>query len=225
MSSSLVDRSPAVATRAPALDEGAGPRTSLAVKRIGDVILALTGLLLLSPLLVLIAIAIRAEDGGPVLFRQERLGRGGVPFRVVKVRTMGVDAERRKAGLLGANESSGLLFKMRSDPRITAVGRWLRRTSLDELPQLLNVLTGEMSLVGPRPLPVLDPAAYTGDAVRRFEVRPGITGLWQVSGRSDLDWDDAVRLDVRYVDEWSLGLDLRILLATLPAVVRGSGAY
>jgi lipopolysaccharide/colanic/teichoic acid biosynthesis glycosyltransferase len=222
MSSTLVDRRPVAGAWAP---PPRASRASLRVKRVLDVVLAVSGLLVLAPLLLLIAVAIRAEDGGPVLFRQERLGRGGASFLVYKLRTMGVDAEQRKADLLEGNESTGLLFKMRSDPRITRVGRWLRRTSLDELPQLLNVVRGDMSLVGPRPLPVLDRAAYTGDAVRRFEVRPGITGLWQVSGRSDLDWDDAVRLDARYVDEWSLRLDLRIALATLPAVVRGSGAY
>jgi lipopolysaccharide/colanic/teichoic acid biosynthesis glycosyltransferase len=138
---------------------------------------------------------------------------------------MGVDAERRKVGLLDANESSGLLFKMRSDPRVTAVGRWLRRTSLDELPQLLNVLLGQMSLVGPRPPLPSEVAVYADDVRRRLAVKPGMTGLWQVSGRSDLPWEEAVRLDLRYVENWSLSLDLVILLRTMTAVVRSSGAY
>ncbi|MGH3728844.1 MAG: sugar transferase [Micromonosporaceae bacterium] len=189
-----------------------------------DRLVAAIGLVLLSPLLVATAIMIRATSPGPVFFRQARVGREGKKFYVWKFRTMYVDAEERLAQLVDQNESDGLLFKMRNDPRITPLGRWLRRTSVDELPQLVNVLMGEMSLVGPRPLPAED-GDFLGDVRRRLLVRPGITGLWQVSGRSDLSWDDAVRLDLYYVDNWSLTFDLVILWRTLSAVVRSTGAY
>ena len=154
-----------------------------------------------------------------------RVGKDGRPFRLYKFRTMVVEAERQKASLELHNEGAGVLFKIRDDPRITKIGTRLRRWSLDELPQLINVLLGQMSLVGPRPaLP--DEAAKYGDYVRRrLAVRPGITGLWQIHGRSDLSWDEAVRLDLRYVENWSLALDLLILWKTWPAVARGHGAY
>jgi lipopolysaccharide/colanic/teichoic acid biosynthesis glycosyltransferase len=153
------------------------------------------------------------------------VGRDGRAFTVYKFRTMVMDAEQRKAELAASNDNDGVLFKMRRDPRITKVGTWLRRWSLDELPQLLNVVRGDMSLVGPRPaLP--DEAARYGDYVRRrLVVKPGLTGLWQVNGRSDLSWEESVRLDLRYVENWSLVLDLQILWKTLSAVWRGSGAY
>jgi exopolysaccharide biosynthesis polyprenyl glycosylphosphotransferase len=183
-------------------------------------------LLVLAPVFAVLAIAIRVTGPGPVFFRQLRVGKNGGTFRVWKFRTMVVDAEVRKAELATLNESGGgVLFKMRRDPRITRVGGWLRRWSLDELPQLINVVTGEMSLVGPRPALPSETERYEYDMQRRLKVRPGITGLWQVSGRSDLPYDEAVRLDVRYVENWSVALDLQILWKTAFAVIRGSGAY
>jgi exopolysaccharide biosynthesis polyprenyl glycosylphosphotransferase len=193
-------------------------------KAVLDRVLAAAALVLLAPVLVPVAILVRLDSRGPALFRQVRIGREGREFRVVKFRTMYVDAEARLAELRERNETDGLLFKISDDPRVTRVGRFLRRTSIDELPQLLNVLRGDMSLVGPRPLPVKD-SDFTGDVRRRLLVRPGITGLWQVNGRSDLSWDDAVRLDLYYVENWSIALDLAILLRTVGAVVRGTGAY
>ncbi len=199
--------------------------SSRVLKHALDRVAAFVGLAVLAPVLLAIALAVRLGDGGPALFKQQRLGQGGVPFVVFKFRTMRVDAEQELERMLDDNESDGLLFKLRNDTRVTRVGAWLRALSLDELPQLLNVLRGEMSLVGPRPLPVLDVSSYEGAAARRFEVRPGITGLWQVSGRSELGWDDAVRLDLQYVDTWALRTDFDILLRTIPAVLRGTGAY
>lgn len=193
-------------------------------KAVLDRALAAAALVLLAPLLVPVAIAVRLGSPGPALFRQVRIGRDGREFRVVKFRTMYVDAEQRLSELLQRNETDGLLFKITDDPRITRTGRFLRRTSIDELPQLLNVLRGDMSLVGPRPLPVKD-SDFTGDTRRRLLVRPGITGLWQVNGRSRLGWEDAVRLDLYYVENWSIALDLAILLRTVGAVVRGTGAH
>jgi exopolysaccharide biosynthesis polyprenyl glycosylphosphotransferase len=192
-------------------------------KSVLDRIVASTLLVVLLPVLLPAALAIRLTSRGPVLFRQTRIGRDGREFTVIKFRTMYRDAEQRLAELTGRNESDGLLFKIRDDPRITPSGRFLRRTSVDELPQLLNVVRGDMSLVGPRPLPVKD-ADFTGDVRRRLLVRPGITGLWQVNGRSRLSWEDAVRLDLYYVENWSISLDLAILLRTVSAVVRGTGA-
>jgi exopolysaccharide biosynthesis polyprenyl glycosylphosphotransferase len=193
-------------------------------KNLLDRVVAFLGLLILSPILATIAIGIKLSDRGPVFFRQSRVGREGKTFRVWKFRTMYVDAEERLAALVDQNESDGLLFKIRNDPRITPLGRFLRASSLDELPQLINVLLGEMSLVGPRPLPAED-GDFLGDVRRRLLVRPGITGLWQVSGRSDLSWDDAVRLDLYYVDNWSLTFDLTIMWRTIGVVLRTKGAY
>jgi exopolysaccharide biosynthesis polyprenyl glycosylphosphotransferase len=193
-------------------------------KNMMDRVVAALGLLLFSPLFVAIAIAIKISDAGPVFFRQARVGREGTTFRVWKFRTMYADAEERRAALLDQNESDGQLFKIKDDPRIFPLGRLLRASSLDELPQLINVLSGEMSLVGPRPLPAED-GDYLGDVRRRLLVRPGITGLWQVSGRSDLSWDEAVRLDLYYVDNWSLAYDLNILWRTVGVVLRRKGAY
>ena len=192
-------------------------------KAVLDRALAAAALVLLAPVLVLVAAAIRLDSRGPALFRQVRIGRAGHEFRVVKFRTMYVDAEQRLVELVERNETDGLLFKITDDPRITRIGRFLRRTSIDELPQLLNVLLGDMSLVGPRPLPVKD-SDFTGDVRRRLLVRPGMTGLWQVNGRSQLSWEDAVRLDLYYVENWSIALDLAILLRTVGAVLRGTGA-
>jgi exopolysaccharide biosynthesis polyprenyl glycosylphosphotransferase len=194
------------------------------VKNLIDRVCAAIGLLLLSPILLIIALGIRISDPGPVFFRQPRVGHEGRTFRVWKFRTMYQDAEERKATLEELNESDGMLFKMKKDPRIFSFGGKLRATSLDELPQLINVLKGEMSLVGPRPLPA-DDGDYLGDVRRRLLVRPGITGLWQVSGRSDLSWDEAVRLDLYYVDNWSLTYDLSILWRTIWVVLRRKGAY
>jgi exopolysaccharide biosynthesis polyprenyl glycosylphosphotransferase len=193
-------------------------------KNLLDRFVAAVGLLVFSPVMVAIAIGIKSGDHGPVFFRQRRVGREGKIFSVWKFRTMYVDAEERRATLTDQNESDGLFFKIKDDPRITPFGRFLRASSLDELPQLINVLLGEMSLVGPRPLPAED-GDYLGDVRRRLLVRPGITGLWQVSGRSDLSWDDAVRLDLYYVDNWSLTFDLTIMWKTIGVVLRSKGAY
>ncbi|ROS65372.1 Undecaprenyl-phosphate galactose phosphotransferase WbaP/exopolysaccharide biosynthesis polyprenyl glycosylphosphotransferase [Curtobacterium sp. PhB172] len=194
-------------------------------KRVLDVLGAGTGLLLLAPVLAVIAVIIRLDDRGPVFFRQTRVGRGGEEFSILKFRTMCVDAEARMAALQAANEGAGPLFKMKDDPRVTRVGAFLRKTSLDELPQLWNVLTGSMSLVGPRPALPREVALYEDFADRRLLVTPGITGLWQVSGRSDLDWADGVRLDLHYVENWSFLHDLVILARTVPSVLRSRGAY
>ncbi|MFI7541166.1 sugar transferase [Actinoplanes sp. NPDC049599] len=195
------------------------------VKDLVDRIGALSLLGLFGPLLLAVALCVRVTSRGPVLFRQVRVGRDGSEFRIFKFRSMYVDAEARLAELRHLNEHDGVLFKMRDDPRVTPVGRWLRRLSLDELPQLLNVIAGQMSLVGPRPPLPSEVAMYADDVRRRLAVKPGMTGLWQVSGRSDLSWEEAVRLDLRYVENWSLSLDLVILLRTMTAVVRSSGAY
>ncbi|GAA4593436.1 exopolysaccharide biosynthesis polyprenyl glycosylphosphotransferase [Actinoplanes octamycinicus] len=195
------------------------------VKDVVDRVGALLLLILFAPLLLGVALWVRLTSRGPVLFRQVRVGRDGQMFRIFKFRSMYLDAEARLAELRHLNEHDGVLFKIRDDPRVTPVGRWLRRFSLDELPQLLNVLSGQMSLVGPRPPLPTEVAAYADDVRRRLAVKPGMTGLWQVSGRSDLSWEEAVRLDLRYVENWSLSLDLVILLRTMTAVVRSSGAY
>ncbi|THV27992.1 sugar transferase [Glycomyces paridis] len=194
------------------------------IKNILDISSSVFGLILLSPLFLAVAIAIKVDSPGPVFFRQNRVGRDGETFSCWKFRTMYIDAEERQAALMMHNETDGLLFKMKDDPRITKVGTWLRRTSIDEFPQLVNVVRGEMSLVGPRPLPA-ENGDFLGDVRRRLLVRPGITGLWQVSGRSDLSWDDAVRLDLYYVDNWSLTTDLQILFRTVAVVLRRKGAY
>ena len=194
-------------------------------KRAMDVAVASVALVLLLPLLIAIALAVRLDSRGPAFFRQDRVGRDGRTFPLLKYRTMVVGAERELPLLRDADEGNGVLFKMRADPRVTRVGRLLRRYSLDELPQLVNVLLGQMSLVGPRPPLPKEAAAYGEDMRRRLLVRPGLTGLWQINGRSDLSWEESVRLDVRYVENWSFAFDLMILWKTWGAVVRGSGAY
>ncbi|MET7820115.1 sugar transferase [Micromonospora zamorensis] len=182
-------------------------------------------LALLLPLIAFIALAIKVDSRGPVLFRQVRVGRGGQEFGVFKFRTMVVNADAMLAELTARNETDGLMFKMRHDPRVTRVGRLLRKWSLDELPQLVNVLLGQMSMVGPRPPLPSEVARYDGDVARRLLVKPGMTGLWQVSGRSDLSWEDGIRLDLYYVENWSLAADLTILWKTFGVVLNGRGAY
>lgn len=194
-------------------------------KRAMDLVGAVAGLLILAPVFLAIVIAIRLESTGPSFFRQSRVGTGGRIFRVFKFRTMVDGAEEQKAALTGKNESDGCLFKIRDDPRLTRVGRLLRRSSLDELPQLLNILRGEMSLVGPRPLPVDDYDFEVPGMQLRLVVRPGLTGLWQVSGRSELGTAELIELDSYYVGSWSPLLDLRIIAQTVPAVLSGRGAH
>ncbi|MFR9775184.1 sugar transferase [Micromonospora sp. MS34] len=195
------------------------------VKGLVDRSIALVALLLLLPVLAVLALAIKLDSRGPVLFRQVRVGQGGREFCVFKFRTMVVNADALLADLAARNQTDGLMFKMRDDPRVTRVGRLLRKWSLDELPQLVNVLLGQMSLVGPRPPLPTEVARYDGDVARRLLVKPGMTGLWQVSGRSDLSWEDGIRLDLYYVENWSLAADLTILWKTFGAVVRSRGAY
>jgi exopolysaccharide biosynthesis polyprenyl glycosylphosphotransferase len=196
-----------------------------ALKRTFDLLGATLLLVLLSPLLLAIVIAVRVSSRGPIVFRSTRRGIGQRPFRCLKFRTMHTNAEEQQAELDEFNEATGALFKIRRDPRLTRVGRVLRRFSLDELPQLVNVLRGEMSLVGPRPLPQRDYDKLEEWHRKRYLVLPGITGLWQVSGRSELDFDDLVHLDFIYLEHWSLALDLTILLKTIPAVLSRRGAY
>jgi exopolysaccharide biosynthesis polyprenyl glycosylphosphotransferase len=230
----------------PALLDVAGPRTTirptagltllhvdhpqlsglrLVLKDLFDRCFAAIALIVLSPLLVFLGMVIWVHDGGSALFTQTRVGKDGRVFRIYKFRTMVVDAEQRRAELLESNDTDGVLFKLRKDPRITSVGVHLRRWSIDELPQLLNVFLGDMSLVGPRPALPDEAKEYAEHVHRRLVVKPGITGLWQVNGRSDLSWDESVRLDLRYVENWSFALDLQILWKTTSALIRGSGAY
>jgi exopolysaccharide biosynthesis polyprenyl glycosylphosphotransferase len=231
---------------APALLDVAGPRTTirptagltllhvdhpqltgsrLVLKGLFDRCAAAAALILLAPLMGVLAAAIRLHDGGPALFKQVRVGKNGHSFRIYKFRTMVVDAEQRKTQLMESNESDGVLFKLRKDPRVTPVGAFLRRRSFDELPQLFNVVRGHMSLVGPRPALPDEAENYADHVRRRLVVKPGLTGLWQVNGRSDLSWEESVRLDLRYVENWSFALDLQILWKTIAVMVYGSGAY
>jgi len=202
------------------------PAASLLVKHLLDRVAAAVLLTLLTPLLLVLALLIRLDSPGPILFRQRRAGINGRPFTMLKFRSMRQGAEEHQEELLAHNEMSGPVFKMEADPRVTRTGRLLRRYSLDELPQLLNVLRGDMSLVGPRPLPLREVDRFRHNAHRRrLSVKPGLTCLWQVSGRNDItDFEEWVRLDLAYIDQWSLWLDLLILLRTIPAVLRGSGA-
>jgi len=197
---------------------------ALVVKRAVDVVGAALLLVLASPLLVVISLFIRVSSRGPIIFRQERSGFHGRPFRMYKFRTMVADAEQRRSEVLHLNEMDGPVFKATDDPRCTWLGRLIRRYSLDELPQLVNIVRGEMSLVGPRPLPLYEASRIKGAQRRRLAMRPGLTGLWQTRGRSTVDFDEWMRMDLEYVDRWSLGLDLRILLVTVPVVLRGRGA-
>ncbi|MGI6381043.1 MAG: sugar transferase [Anaerolineae bacterium] len=196
-----------------------------ALKRVLDVGIAGLAIVVLSPLWALIALAIRLDSPGPVIYQQRRVGRGGRVFTLLKFRSMRDGADRQVTTLRGQNQADGPLFKLRDDPRCTRVGRWIRRTSMDELPQLWNVLVGEMSLVGPRPALESEVDAYAPWHRRRLDALPGMTGLWQVSGRSELTFDEMVLLDIYYIENWSPTLDLRILLRTVPTVIKGTGAY
>jgi exopolysaccharide biosynthesis polyprenyl glycosylphosphotransferase len=207
------------------LERSAAVRASRSAKRVFDLVSAGAAIVVLAPLLALIAVRVRRADGGPILFRQERIGRDGRPFMCLKFRTMVVDAEARLARLQAESGFTGGLFKLKDDPRVTRPGVWLRRYSLDELPQLFNILRGDMSLVGPRPPLGREVDEYDDMAQRRLRVRPGLTGLWQVSGRADLSWDESVRLDLYYVDNWSMVQDLSILRRTVSAVLASRGAY
>lgn len=195
----------------------------MGIKRLIDVAGSLILLILTAPLACAICLLIATTSPGGILFRQARAGRGGRPFTMLKFRTMRAGAHSERGALAAHNEADGFLFKIRNDPRITPVGRVLRRLSLDELPQLVNVLRGEMSLVGPRPLPV-DDSHYTGPARARLAVLPGLTGLWQINGRSELPWEEMIRLDLHYVKHHSVGLDLAILARTVPTVLTARGA-
>jgi exopolysaccharide biosynthesis polyprenyl glycosylphosphotransferase len=195
------------------------------VKRTIDVVFSLVTLILAAPLMGLIALMIKMESPGPVLFKQERVGRNGRRFMVYKFRSMVAGAEGRLAAVQHLNEADGPLFKIKEDPRLTWLGKWLRKLSLDELPQLFNVLRGEMSLIGPRPPLPNEVEQYQEWHKRRLEVAPGLTGLSQISGRSDLTFDETALLDIYYIENWSLGLDTKILLQTIPRVIFGEGAY
>jgi exopolysaccharide biosynthesis polyprenyl glycosylphosphotransferase len=210
----------------PVLSIVSGPDRELALagKRLLDFVGAAAGLIVLSPVLLVVALAIARADGQPVLFRQRRAGLNGRPFQIVKFRTMERDADARRGELRSQNEVHGnAAFKMTNDPRVTRVGRFLRRTSIDELPQLWNVLKGEMSLVGPRPHPFDDVAGYDDWHRRRLSMKPGITGLWQIGGRTEPSFDRWVVKDLEYIDRWSLWLDLRVIVQTLPALLRAEG--
>ncbi len=215
-----VDGSHYIATRT-----GAGEGWPLVAKRALDILFSAVLLLLFAPFLVVVAIAIKLTSAGDVFFLQQRVGLNKRRFKIIKFRTMVPDAERLIAALETKNEVDGPAFKIKNDPRITPIGRFLRRTSIDELPQLINVLKGDMSLVGPRPLPVRDYEGFCEDwQRRRFSVKPGITCLWQVNGRNGIPFKQWMELDLQYIDEWSLWLDMKILLRTVPTVVRGTGA-
>ncbi|MDQ4102645.1 MAG: sugar transferase [Actinomycetota bacterium] len=194
------------------------------IKAVGDRLVAGLLLVVMAPLLVAVAIVVRS-DGGPVFYRQSRVGQHGNLFSMIKFRSMVVNADQLRSELVDGSQGSGPLFKLHQDPRVTRVGAFLRRYSLDELPQLLNVLLGSMSIVGPRPPLPEEVAGYSRDAQRKLLVKPGMTGLWQISGRSNLCWEESVRLDLRYVENWSLALDILIIWKTAGAVVRGTGAY
>jgi exopolysaccharide biosynthesis polyprenyl glycosylphosphotransferase len=199
------------------------PSVGLAVKRAMDIVIAASALILGTPILLFAAILIKLDSPGPALYVANRVGRKGLKFRCYKLRTMVVGADEGKENLRRANERNGPFFKIENDPRITRLGRWLRKASLDELPQLWNVLRGEMSLVGPRPHPVDDCALYSIEHLRRLDVTPGLTGLWQVTARCNPSFETNLALDLEYIENWSLGLDLKILLKTIPAVLRVEG--
>ena len=203
----------------------AARRWQLVVKRILDVVGGAVLLVILSPILVIAGLAVALTSRGPVLFVHDRVGKAGRVFRLLKFRTMNHGAHDVKAEVAHLNETNGPVFKIRSDPRLTRIGRTLRKTSIDELPQLINVIRGEMSLVGPRPPLPEEVKTYGPREHQRLSVKPGLTCIWQVSGRSDLDFDTWVAMDIEYIESWNLRLDLRLLLDTVPAVVTGRGAY
>jgi lipopolysaccharide/colanic/teichoic acid biosynthesis glycosyltransferase len=198
---------------------------SLSAKRALDLGVTLAVLLLLWPVLLILALAVAMTSRGPVFFCQTRVGLNGVPFRMIKFRSMYADAEARRAALVAQSDREGICLKLRHDPRVTPVGRFIRRWSLDELPQLFNVLTGEMSLVGPRPALPEEVAAYPEHAHLRHRVKPGLTGVWQVSGRADVSFDDMIDMDIAYARTAGIRRDLAILFLTIPAVLSGRGAY
>ncbi len=200
-------------------------RTNLFTKRAFDLLVSAAVIVVGSPFWLAVIVLIKTTSPGPVFFGQERIGKEGRPFQMLKFRSMVVDAEEKLKNLQAANQASGPLFKMKDDPRITSIGRWMRKYSIDEFPQLINVIKGEMSLVGPRPPLPRETSEYTEHHWRRLEVVPGMTGLWQVSGRSSLTFEEMVRLDIFYIENWSLGLDLSIIIRTVPAVVLAKGAY
>jgi exopolysaccharide biosynthesis polyprenyl glycosylphosphotransferase len=194
-------------------------------KRAMDICLSSAALLALGPLFLILAVLIRLDSPGPVFFSQDRAGRGSTLFRMYKFRSMVTTAEADLQKLTQLSEGNGVLFKMKNDPRVTGVGRWMRKYSLDELPQFYNVLRGDMSLVGPRPPLPSEVSSYNGHTYRRLFIKPGLTGLWQVSGRSDLDWDESIRLDLYYVENWSVAGDLILLWRTFKVVLMPVGAY
>jgi lipopolysaccharide/colanic/teichoic acid biosynthesis glycosyltransferase len=198
---------------------------SRSVQRVIDVVFSATVLLLLLPVFFIIAVAITLDDPGPIIFSQQRIGENGRAFKFYKFRSMVSDAEERLAMLVHMNERSGPVFKIHNDPRITTVGRFLRRYSLDELPQFLNVLIGDMSLVGPRPALPREVAKYTGVQMQRLSIAPGLTGLWQVSGRANLSFDESIALDLEYMRTWSIKNNFKIILRTIPTVIKGTGAF
>lgn len=201
------------------------PRWKLALKRSLDILITAPVIVLLSPVFILLSLAIVTTSRGPVFYSQNRVGKDGKLFRFYKFRSMRKSADYEKPELVALNEAAGPIFKIRNDPRITRVGRMIRRLSLDELPQLFHVVSGKMTLVGPRPHLPEEVAAYTDRERRRLTVKPGITCIWQVSGRADIDFDQWIEMDLRYIDEWSLGLDMGLLARTIPAVLTGRGAY
>ena len=217
---------PNVEYRAVQLDSVLAPSSYDVMKRRLDVVLTFFALVALSPVFAFVACLIKLQDGGPIFFRQKRIGRNGVPFTCFKFRSMVPNAEALRAKLAKQNVhgEDGVTFKLKRDPRITPIGRFIRKTSIDELPQLFNVIRGEMSLVGPRPAIPAEVAKYTEWQRRRLEVLPGITCLWQVSGRAELPFEDQVRLDIEYIEKRSMSLDLSLLVWTIPAVVSGRGA-
>lgn len=198
---------------------------NLLVKRVMDIGLSLFGLISLSPLFLCLAILIRLDSKGPVFFKQKRIGKNGIQFLMYKFRSMYINAEEEREKLLARNEAEGPVFKIKEDPRITKVGKFIRKYSLDEFPQLINVLFGHMSLIGPRPPLPEEVSLYSDEYWRRLDVRPGMTGLWQVSGRSDLTFQEWVQLDIQYIERWSFALELKILIKTIPVVLKGNGAY
>lgn len=211
---------PLIHVTTPTLDGGQG-----VAKRLFDILVSALLIIVASPVMLMVAVLVKMESRGPALFKQDRVGMEGQHFEMLKFRSMVIDAEQRLAELAQHSDGNGILFKMKNDPRVTRIGKIIRKFSLDELPQLFNIFRGSMSLVGPRPPLPSEVAAYEHDVRRRLLVKPGLTGLWQVSGRSNLSWQDSIRLDLYYVENWSLAGDLMILLKTFRAVFRGAGAY